>query len=81
MKAHGDVAGRVHIFSATALESCRVASSMLGRLYPPVGYSFYRRLSGPQDQSGHKGAKKNLHSSDTWDRTRAIQPIAQHLVA
>ena len=25
----------------------------------------YRRLSGPQDQSGHEGAKKNLHPSDT----------------
>ena len=24
-------------------------------------YSFYRRLSGPQGQSGHEGVKKNLH--------------------
>ena len=24
-------------------------------------YSFYRRLSGPQGQSGHEGMKKNLH--------------------
>ena len=38
-------------------------------------YSFYRRLSGPQDQSGHERAKKNLHPSDTW----AVQPVAQRL--
>ena len=44
-------------------------------------YSFYRRLSGPQDQSGHEGAKKNLHPSDTRDRTRAVQPVAQRLAA
>ena len=25
--------------------------------------------------------KKNLHPSDTWDRTRAIQPVAKHLAA
>ena len=36
-------------------------------------YSFYRRLSGPQGQSGHEGVKKNLHPSDTRDRTRAVQ--------
>ena len=50
---------RVHIFTATALGRDRVASPTLGRLYPGEipQYSFYRRLSGPQDQSGHKGAK------------------------
>ena len=42
-------------------------------------YSFYRRLSGPQDQSGHEGAKKNSTPSYTRDRTRAVQPIAQRL--
>ena len=42
-------------------------------------YSFYRRLSVPQDQSGHEGAKKNLHPSDIWDRTRAVQPLTQRL--
>ena len=54
-----------------------VASPMLNRLYPREipRYSFYRRLTGPQDQSGHKGVKKNLHSSDTQDRTRVMQPI------
>ena len=40
-------------------------------------YSFNRRLSGPQDQSGHEGAKKNLHPSDTQDRTRTIQPVVK----
>ena len=44
-------------------------------------YSFYRRLSGPQDQSGHVGVKKNLHPSNTQDRTQAVQPIAKHLAA
>ena len=29
-------------------------------------YSFYRRLSGPQDQSGHEGVKKNLHPSKNY---------------
>ena len=44
-------------------------------------YSFYRRLSEPQDQSGHEGVKKNLHPSDTRDRTRAVQPVAKRLAA
>ena len=83
MKAHGDVDARVHTFTATALERGRVASPTLGRLYPrgkpPV--LIYRRLSGPQDQSGHEGSKKNLHPSDTRDRTRAVQPAAQRLAA
>ena len=34
MKAHGDVDARVHIFTAMALGRGRVASPMLGRLYP-----------------------------------------------
>ena len=57
-KVHGDVDTRVHIFAATALSGGRVASPTLGRLY--LWYSFYRRLSELQDQSGH-GVKKNLH--------------------
>ena len=79
----GDVDARVHIFTATALGRGRVASPTLGHLYPreSAQYSFYRRLSGPQDQSGHEGAKKNIHSSDTQDRTRAVQPVAQRLAA
>ena len=44
-------------------------------------YSFYRRLGGPQDQSGHEGVKKNLHPSDTRDRTRAVQPVVKCLAA
>ena len=44
-------------------------------------YSFYRRLSGSQDQSGHKEVKKNVQPSDTRDRTRAVQPVPQHLAA
>ena len=44
-------------------------------------YSFYRRLSGPQDQSGHEGVKKNLDPSDTRHRTRAVQPAAKRLAA
>ena len=44
-------------------------------------YSFYRRLSEPQGQSGHEGVKKNLHSSYTRDRTRAVQPVAKRLAA
>ena len=36
-------------------------------------YSFYRGLSGPQDQSGQEGVKKNIHPSDTRDRTWAVQ--------
>ena len=63
---------------AKALGKGRVASPTLGCLYPrgKPRYSFYRRLSGPQDQSGHEGVKKNLHTSETRDRTRAVQPVA-----
>ena len=70
LEAHRDVDARVHIFTATALGRGRVASSMFGHFYPwgKPQYSFYRRPSGPQDQSGHKGVKKNLHPSDTQDR-------------
>ena len=55
----------------------------LGRLYPRgrPRYEFYWRLSGPQDQSGHEGAKKNLHPCNTRDRTRLIKPVAKHLAA
>ena len=84
MKAHGGCGCKgPHIFTATALRRGRVASPTLGRLYPGEipRYSFYRRLSGPQGQSGHEGLKKNLHPSDTRDRTRAIQPVAQRLAA
>ena len=69
MKSHGDVDARVHIYTTMALGRVRVASPTLGSLYPReiIQYSFYRRLSGLQDQSGHEGVKKNLHPSDAWD--------------
>ena len=76
----GDVDARAHIYAAMVLGRDRVASPMLGCLYPPEEiprYSIYRRLSGPQDQSGHKVVKKNLHPSDT----RAIQPVPKRLAA
>ena len=44
-------------------------------------YSFYRRSSGPQGGSGQEGVKKNLHPSDTRDRTRALQPVVNCLAA
>ena len=57
----GVVDVRVYIYTATALGRGRVASPMLSCLYPPLvkgpQYSIYRRLSGPQDQPGHKGVK------------------------
>ena len=81
----GDVDAKVHIYTATALERDRVASPTLGRFYPgksPLSrYSFYRKLWGLQDQSGHEGAKKNLHPSDTRNGTRTTQPVAKSLVA
>ena len=60
MKAHGDLDARVHIYTATALGGCSMASPTLGHLYPggKPRYSFYRRLSGSQNQSGHQGVKK-----------------------
>ena len=72
MRAYGDMDARVHIFAATALRRGSVASPAFGRFYPLENprYSFYRRLSEHQYQSGHKGAKKNLHPSDTRNQTR-----------
>ena len=59
-----DVDSRVHIYIAMVLGRGRVASPMLGPRETSQ-YSFYMRLSGPQDQPGHEGVKKNLHLSDT----------------
>ena len=61
MKVTGDVDARVHIYTATAVGRGKVSGPRLG------WYSFYRRLSGFQKQSGHKGVKKNLYPSDTRD--------------
>ena len=40
-----------------------------------TGTLFYEGLSGTQDQSGHKRSKKNLHPSDTRDRTSGALPL------
>ena len=76
------VDARVHIYTAVALERSRMGSPMLDCLYTGERprYSFYRRLSGLQDWSGH-GVKKNLHLSRHWDWTQAVQPLAKHLAA
>ena len=81
IKVHGDVDARVHINTATALRRGRVVSPTLGCLRPQgkPRYSFYRRLSGPLGQFEHEGMKKNLHSSDTRDRTRAVQPVVKRV--
>ena len=81
MKAHGGCGCKdPHIaYTATTLGRDKVASPTHSRLHPR--YSFYRRLSGPQDYSGHQGVKRNLHPSDTRDRIRAVQPVAKHLAA
>ena len=65
-----DMNKRVHIYTAMALVGRgRVASPMLSFLYPRESpqYSFYRRLSGPQEHSGHEGVKENLQPSETRD--------------
>ena len=82
MKTHGGCGckgAHTYVYTATALGKCRVASPTLSCLYPR--YSYYSRLSGPQEQSGYEGVKKNLHPSDTRDRTRAIEPVAKCLAA
>ena len=63
----GDVDARVHIFTAMALV-LRSAAFTPGEI---PRYSFYRKLSEPQDQSGHKGVKKNLYLSATQGQTWA----------
>ena len=45
-----------YLYTATALGKVRVASPTLGRIYSR--YSFYSRLSGPQEQSGYEEVKK-----------------------
>ena len=67
--------GCTYVYTATALGKCRVASPTLGRLYSQ--YSYYSRLSGPQEQSGYEGVKKNLDPSGTRD----VVPVAKHLAA
>ena len=55
--------------------------SLLGHWIPrgkPPGTHF---IGGWVGQSGHEGVKKNLHPSDTRDRTRAVQPVVKRLAA
>ena len=81
MKVYGDVFARVHIATATApLGRGRVASPTFGPGKAQYRYSLYRRVSGPQDQSGHEGMEKNLHPSVIQDRIRAIQPVTKRLL-
>ena len=77
IKAHGHVDARVHICTDMTLRRGRVASPTIGRLYSEESsrYSFFRCLSGPQDQSGHEGIKKIPRPSDTRNRTRTVQSI------
>ena len=59
MKAHGGCGckgAHAFVYTATALGKGRVASPILGHLY--TRYSFYSRLSGPQEQCGYKGVKR-----------------------
>ena len=78
----GDVAARVHIYTVTTLGGGKVANPTIGYIYlqGKLRYSFYRRLSGSQDQSGHE-VKENLHLSDTRDRTSSVQPVVKRLAA
>ena len=71
------------IYTPMALGRGREASHTLGRLIPDESsrYSFYRRLNGPQDQSGYEGPKKNLHPSDIRDRTWAAQRVPKRRAA
>ena len=78
MKAHGGC-GSKGAHTAKALGKGGVANRTLGRLYPR--YSFYSRLRGSQEQSGHEGVKEISTPSDTRDRTRAVEPVAKRLAA
>ena len=58
MKAHGGCGckgAHTYVYTATEVRKGRVASPTLGCLYHQ--YSFYTRLSEPQEQSGHEGVK------------------------
>ena len=45
-------------------------------------YSIYRRLSCPQEQSGHEGEKEKISNpSDTREQTRAVQHVVKRLAA
>ena len=65
---------------ATALGRGSVASLTLDCLYPlgKPRYSFYRKLSGLQDQSGYDGLKK---ISPPPQPPGAVQAVAKRLAA
>ena len=75
-----DVDARVHIFKVTTQVRGRVASPMLGHLYPcgNSGTQFTRGWVDPRTCLDMKEWRK---ISDTQDRTWAIQLIVKHLAA
>ena len=79
MKAHGGYGCKGPHITAMALGRSGVASPMLNLVDPKESpwYSFYRRLNGSLDQSGHEGAKKYLHPCDIRDGTEGGQPLAK----
>ena len=84
MKAHvgcGCKGAHTYEYTAMSLGKVRVASRTLGHLYPR--YSFYRRLSGSQEQSGHEGVKEistpptpgtEPGPSSPWRNTLPLEP-------
>ena len=56
-----------------------VTCPTIDRLYPGeiLGTNFMGGSVDPQGQSGHEGVKKNLHPTNTRERTRAVQPVAK----
>ena len=75
----GDVDARVHLYTATILGRGRWLVLRSAAFNPGERhwYSFYRTLSGPQDQSRHERVMKNLHPLDT----RALHPLAKRHAA
>ena len=74
MKIHGDVDAMIHIYTAMALgrgNLCSAAFIPQGKLLD----LFYRRLSEPQDKSGH-GVKKNLYRPPSGTRGRPARSLA-----
>ena len=67
MKARGGCRCRVYIDTTTVLGRGRLASPTSAAFIPGKAHGAdFIRLSVHQDQSGHEGAKKNLHPSDKF---------------
>ena len=81
MKAHGGCGCKgPHIHSHGTRKEVGLLVLCLAVFTPGnPRYSYYRILSGPLDQSGHEGVKKNLYASDSRYRTRAVQSVAKLL--